>query len=145
MTNIKKVLFLCTGNSCRSQMAEAIVNARYKDTWRAYSAGTSPEGYVHPNVLQVLEEIGIHHRGISKHTDQVKNISFDLVITVCSKAAENCPAWLGEGQVMHLSFDDPAEITGSDEEITAGFRRVREEIDNKLTKILRMIDNPDLP
>ncbi len=137
MTNIKNVLFLCTGNSCRSQMAEAIVNARYKDKWIAFSAGTSPAGYVHPNALRVLEEIGIHHQGISKHTDQVKNIPLDLVITVCSTAAENCPVWLGEGQIFHYGFDDPAEITGSEEEIMAGFRQVRDDIDKNLPQILR--------
>ena len=88
---MKKVLFLCTGNSCRSQMAEAIVNARIGDTWQAVSAGTKPAGYIHPKALDVLAEIGIHHEGKSKLADEFRNVDFDLVITVCDSAAEECP------------------------------------------------------
>jgi arsenate reductase len=83
-----QVLFLCTGNSCRSQMAEAIVNAQLGNRWEAVSAGTKPVGYVHPKVLQVLEEIGIHHQGYSKLVDEFRDKDFDLVITVCDSAAE---------------------------------------------------------
>ena len=84
----KKVLFLCTGNSCRSQMAEAIVNARLCDRWQAVSAGTEPAGYVHPKALEALEEIGIQHTGKSKHADQYRDWDLDLVVTVCDSAAE---------------------------------------------------------
>src|SRR5512136_1585808 len=97
---MRKVLFLCTGNSCRSQMAEAIVNARLGDAWEAYSAGTQPAGYVHP--LAALAEIGILHQGRSKHADDYRDVSFDLVVTVCDAAAEACPGLKPPG---YLSSD----------------------------------------
>ena len=124
----KKILFLCTGNSCRSQLAEAIMNDRYPDIWQAYSAGTYPTGYVHPNAIEVLEEIGIHHQGRSKSVDELREIPFDLVITVCDSAAEECPLWLGPGKRLHHSFPDPAKATGTDEQILAAFRQVRDDI-----------------
>ena len=105
---MKKVLFLCTGNSCRSQMAEAIVNARMGGEWQAVSAGTKPAGYVHPKALTALSEIGIHHEGHSKLADEFKGTDFDLVVTVCDSAAEECPVWLGNGKKVHHSFPDPA-------------------------------------
>ena len=128
MTNINNVLFLCTGNSCRSQMAEAIVIARYKGSWKAHSAGTSPAGFVHPKAIQVLEEIGIQHRGESKHVDSLVGIDFELVVTVCDDAAENCPLWPGSGRTIHQGFPDPAQAEGSDKEILEVFRQVRDEI-----------------
>ena len=93
----RSVLFLCTGNSCRSQIAEAIVHARYSKEWRAFSAGTRPTGFVHPMALQVLRKIGIEHRGESKSVEQFRDEDFDLVITVCDDANEECPVWLGKG------------------------------------------------
>lgn len=128
----RKVLFLCTANSCRSQMAEAIVNARLGNRWEAFSAGTQPAGYVHPLAIQVLGEIGINHGGTSKPADQFFQTAFDLVVTVCDDAAENCPVWLGRGRRVHLGFPDPAKAQGSGEEILAAFRAVR---DNMLVKI----------
>lgn len=124
----KKILFLCTGNSCRSQLAEAIMNDRYPETWQAYSAGTFPTGYVHNKAIQVLEEIGIHHQGRSKSVDELREVPFDLVVTVCDSAAEECPLWLGPGKRLHHSFPDPAKATGSDEQILAAFRQVRDDI-----------------
>ena len=100
----KKVLFLCTGNSCRSQMAEAIVNARLGETWQAFSAGTKPAGYVHPMAVTVLEEKGIHHVGRSKSVDEFRDVDFDLVVTVCDSAAEECPVWLGKGKKFIMAF-----------------------------------------
>jgi len=88
---MKKVLFLCTGNSCRSQMAEAIINTRLGNTWQAFSAGTKPAGYIHPKALEALAEIGIQHTGSSKRADEFQNVDFDLVFTVCDSAAEECP------------------------------------------------------
>jgi arsenate reductase len=120
---VKKVLFLCTGNSCRSQMAEAIVNARYAGEWQAFSAGTRPAGYVHPKALAVLEEIGIRHAGRSKHVDELQDQDFDLVVTVCDAAAGDCPVWLGSGRKLHHSFFDPAQTDD-----LADFRRVRDEM-----------------
>ena len=113
MTNNKrKVLFLCTGNSCRSQMAEAIVNAQLGEDWQAFSAGTQPKGFVHPLTLRSLEEIGISHEGRSKSVDEYRDQPFDVIITVCDDAAENCPIWLGSGQCTHISFPDPAKTNG---------------------------------
>jgi arsenate reductase len=119
----RKVLFLCTGNSARSQIAEAIVNSRLGDTWEAASAGTKPAGYVHPMALEALEEIGIQHAGRSKLVDEFKGEDFDLVITVCDSAAEECPLWLGKGKRVHRSFPDPAK-TGE----LADFRKVRDRV-----------------
>jgi arsenate reductase (thioredoxin) len=107
-----KVLFLCTGNSCRSQMAEAtpalragasVVNARYGDELEAVSAGTKPAGYVHPRALEALAEMGIEHSGRSKLVDEFRGVDFDLVVTVCDSAAEEYPLWLGKGKKIHHS------------------------------------------
>jgi arsenate reductase len=133
---IRNVLFLCTGNSCRSQMAEAIVNARLSDDWRAFSAGTVPAGYVHPKAVQVLQEIGIAHQGESKSTEQFRDQDFDLVVTVCDDAAENCPVWLGKGKRVHLGFPDPAKAGGTDEEKLAAFWSVRDAIAQKVPELL---------
>ncbi len=126
-----KVLFLCTGNSCRSQMAEAIVNARLGEQWQAVSAGTVPAGYVHPKALAALREIGIEHDGRSKSADEFRDVAFDVVITVCDSAAEECPVWLGQGKRLHHSFPDPAR---SDD--MADFRAVRDAIERELLPLL---------
>jgi arsenate reductase len=127
----RKVLFLCTGNSCRSQMAEAMVNARLGESWEAVSAGTRPAGYVHPKALAALAEIGIQHPGRSKLADEFKGVDFDLVVTVCDSAAEDCPLWLGKGQKIHHSFPDPAKTDDLND-----FRAVRDEIAQKIPHIL---------
>lgn len=128
---MKKVLFLCAGNSCRSQMAEAIVNARLSKTWQAVSAGTRPAGFVHPKALSALAEIGIRHAGKSKLADEFRAEAFDLVVTVCDSAAEECPVWLGKGKRVHHSFFDPAQTDDMDD-----FRRVRDEIAIEIPKLL---------
>ena len=134
---MKTVLFLCTGNSCRSQMAEAIVNSRYADQWQAFSAGTKPAGYVHPKAIQALAEIGITHSGQSKQIDELHTKDFDLVVTVCDSAAEECPVWPGRaGKRVHHSFVDPAKAEGNDEEQLAVFRAVRGEMLKVIPKIL---------
>jgi arsenate reductase len=132
----RKVMFLCTGNSCRSQMAEAIVNARLGDQWQAVSAGTIPAGYVHPLALRVLAEIGIQHQGRSKLADEFRKEKFDLVVTVCDSAAEECPLWLGQGVRVHHSFVDPAKAEGSEEEVLQVFREVRDQIAREIPEIL---------
>ncbi len=125
----KRVLFLCTGNSCRSQMAEGLVNHFLGETWEAYSAGTDPAGYVHPLAVQAMDELGINISGRrSKPADEFRGAAFDLVMTVCDDAAENCPVWLGQGRVAHISFPDPARAIGTPEERLAAFRRVRDEM-----------------
>ena len=133
----RRVLFLCTGNSARSQMAEAIVNARLGEGWEALSAGTEPAGYVHPMAVRVLAEIGIEHRGWSKSVSEFRDLPFDLVVTLCDDAAQNCPLWLGPGKREHLSFPDPAQARGAEDEILAAFRAVRDDIADKVRALLR--------
>jgi arsenate reductase len=130
----RKVLFLCTGNSCRSQMAEAIVNAKLGEMWEAVSAGTKPAGYVHPKALAALSEIGIQHEGRSKLADEFKGVDFDLVVTVCDSASEECPVWLGKGKRTHHSFPDPAITDNMDD-----FRKVRDDIEIEITKLLEQV------
>jgi arsenate reductase len=117
-------------------MAEAIVNARLGDTWEAHSAGTQPAGYVHPFAVQVLAEIGIAHDGRSKNADEYRETPFDVVVTVCDDAAENCPVWLGQGRRVHLGFPDPAKATGSEAEVLAVFRSARDDIAAQVTELL---------
>jgi arsenate reductase len=133
-----RVLFLCTGNSARSQMAEGLVNHFLGDRWEAFSAGTRPSGSVHPMAVQAMGELGIDlsaHR--SKSTDEFRDVAFDRVITVCDHAAQNCPAWLGKGVVKHISFPDPAAAEGSDRERLAVFRQVRDGLLEKVFKYLQ--------
>ncbi len=137
MPKKKHVLFLCTGNSARSQMAEAIVNARLGCEWQAVSAGTRPTGTVHPKAIQVLREIGIEHHGRSKSADEFRDADLDLVVTVCDSAAEECPVWLGRGRRTHHSFPDPAKAEGSDEEVLNAFRSVRDAIAAEIPVVLR--------
>jgi arsenate reductase len=108
----KHVLFLCTGNATRSQLAEAIVNARLGDSWEAYSAGTHPAGFVHPAVLVVLEQIGIAHTGRSKSIEEFRGMDFDLFITLCDSAGKECPHWSGQGKHLHIGFPDPTFAAG---------------------------------
>ena len=133
---MKKVLFLCTGNSCRSQMAEAIVNARLGDRWQAFSAGTRPAGFVHPKAIAALAEIGIRHHGRSKLADEFREADLDVVVTVCDSAAEECPIWVGKGKRMHHSFPDPAKAEGTDEQIMDIFRTVRDDIEKDVVRLL---------
>jgi len=127
-TDKKKVLFVCTHNAARSQMAEGLLKARRGDQFEAFSAGTDPTG-VSPFTVKVLSEIGIDirdHR--SKSLDEFSYQNFDYVITVCDRAKESCPLFLGGGKQLHKSFADPSALTGSDEDITNGFRKIRDEI-----------------
>jgi arsenate reductase len=123
------VLFLCTGNSCRSQMAEGLVNHYLGERWQAVSAGTEPSGYVHPLAVAAMGELGIDiSAGRSKNAEEFRGWLLDHVITVCDDAAENCPLWLGQGKVTHHAFYDPAKAEGSQEERMAVFREVRDQI-----------------
>ncbi|MDX1523063.1 MAG: arsenate reductase ArsC [Anaerolineae bacterium] len=129
----KSVLFLCTGNSCRSQMAEGLANHFLGDKWEAFSAGTDPAGYVHPKAITVMDELGLDlSQNRSKSTDEFRDARPSLVVTVCDDASETCPPWLGEGDVIHISFPDPAKAVGSDEEVLAIFRSVRDDIRTKV-------------
>lgn len=133
----KEVLVLCTGNSCRSHLAEALINARLGARWHASSAGTAPAGYVHPLAIRALAEIGIPHEGRSKSADEFREVPFDVVITVCDDAAENCPIWLGQGKRVHIGFPDPAKAAGTDDEKFAVFVQVRDDIEEKVVDYLK--------
>lgn len=133
---LKRVLFLCTANSCRSQMAEALVNHFAGGEWTAFSAGTQPSGFVHPLALQVLAELGIQHQGESKSMEVFRGQSFDRVITVCGDAEQNCPVWLGQGRRQHIGFPDPAKAEGSPEEVLNVFRQVRDDMRAQLLAAL---------
>jgi arsenate reductase len=133
----RKVLFLCTGNSARSQMAEGLVNHLRGEKWEAVSAGTRPSGTVHPHSIRALAELGIDISGNrSKSVDEFRDAELDLVITVCDGAAKNCPAWLGQGRVVHVGFSDPAAATGSEDEQFAVFCQVRDGIRARVFEVL---------
>ena len=112
-------------------MAEAIVNYRLGESWEAVSAGTKPAGYVHPKALAALAEIGIRHNGRSKLVDEFKDVDFDLVVTVCDSAAEECPIWLGNGKRVHHSFPDPAKTDDMND-----FRKVRDAMEREIIYLL---------
>ncbi len=124
-----KILILCTGNSCRSQMAEGFLKS-FDAKLEVHSAGTEPSSEVHPKAVVVMEEIGIdltsnYPKKVAVFLDQ----EFDYVITVCSGAKESCPTFIGKvKQHLHIGFDDPADATGTEDEIYSEFRRIRDEI-----------------
>jgi len=124
----KTVLFLCTGNSARSQMAEGLLRHLRGKEFEVYSAGVAPKG-VHPKAVQAMQEIGIDISGQkSKHIDELPDREFDHIITLCDHAAQNCPVFLGKGVRLHHGFSDPATAVGSDHEVLEAFRKVRDEI-----------------
>ncbi|OGU00576.1 MAG: arsenate reductase [Geobacteraceae bacterium GWC2_48_7] len=128
----QRILFLCTHNSCRSQMAEGLVNHFLGDRYAAFSAGTEVTR-VNPLAIRALAELGIdisEHR--SKILDEFVGEPFDYVITLCGDANEKCPLFFGGVERMHIGFSDPSRATGTDEEIMAEFRRVRDEIKKTL-------------
>jgi len=129
----KKVLFLCTANSCRSQMAEGVANYFFGNRIAAFSAGTQASS-VNPLAIAVMKEIGIdissHH---SKNLSEFDRHAFDYVITLCGNANETCPLYIGGTKKTHIGFDDPAKARGTQDEVLREFRRVRDEIKEKLT------------
>ena len=123
------ILILCTGNSCRSHLAEGILRAAVGETAEVASAGSDPAGYVHPMAGEVMKEIEIDISAhTSKHLDKFLQRKVHTVITVCGNADQACPIFPGQAEKHHWPFDDPAKATGSEEEIRAVFRRVRDEI-----------------
>ncbi len=126
-----KVLFLCTGNSCRSQMAEGWARRLQGDVIEPYSAGSEPRG-LDPRAVQVMAEAGVDISGHrSKHVDELKSVPFDYVVTVCDQAHESCPLFPGRTRVVHVGFDDPprlAKETKNEYEALSHYRRVRDEI-----------------
>src|SRR5512143_3594175 len=134
----KRVLVLCTGNSCRSQMAQGWIDHLLGDRWESRSAGTAPAPRVHPLAVRAMAEVGVDISGnqpeqVGVHLDQ----PWDLVVTVCDSAKEACPAFPGPVPKLHLSFDDPAAAGGTDDEKMTVFRRVRDEIRDRLLPELR--------
>ncbi len=127
--NKPTILILCTGNSCRSHLAEGILQQALGDGYDVRSAGSKPAGYVHPLAIRVMQEAGIdisNHR--SKHLEEFLKQTVETVITVCGNADQACPMFPGQVNRYHWGFDDPAHATGTEEEKLAVFRRVRDEI-----------------
>jgi arsenate reductase len=132
-----KVLFLCTENACRSQMAEGLVNHDLAGKVIAFSAGVRPS-QVNPRAIQVMSELGIDiSQQRSKSVDNLKGEQFDLVITVCDRAAGECPLFPGNTEIMHVGFPDPAQATGTEEEILTVFRQVRDDLRGQLIPLLK--------
>ena len=135
---MKNVLILCTGNSCRSQMAEELWNHHGQGEWQAASAGSKPAGYVHELAVQAMDELGLDiSSNRSKNLSEFVDQSIDLVVTVCDNAQESCPAFPDAGEVLHWPFDDPADATGTDEEKMKMFCRVRDEISDRISLYLK--------
>jgi arsenate reductase len=141
---VKKVLFLCTGNSVRSQMAEGLLRALASGQWEVQSAGII-QSYVHPLAIQAMAEIGIDiSQQISKSMDQFINQRFDYIITLCDEAAQSCPTFLGQGKRLHWPFEDPAGAIGTIEKRIAVFRRIRDGIKAKIEEFLKS-ESPEVP
>ncbi len=135
----KRVLIICTGNSCRSQMAEALWRAIGSGAWESASAGSKPSGYVHPLAIDAMQELNIDiAANASKPMTQFQNQAFDLVVTVCDNAKESCPVFLDAKETLHWPFDDPAAAIGADEEKMLVFRRVRDEIKEAIKRYLEL-------
>jgi len=131
-----KILILCTGNSCRSQMAEGFLKS-FDSALEVFSAGTNPSGQVHPMAIKVMNEIGIdlskqHPKDVTRFLDK----GFDYVVTVCDHARETCPVFIGKvGHRLHIGFEDPVKATGTENKVIAVFRRVRDEIERDFRKL----------
>ena len=134
----KRVLVLCTGNSCRSQMAEGWINHLLEEQWEAHSAGTAPATRVHPLAVRAMAEAGVDIEGAEPHhVELYLDQPWDLVVTVCDSAQETCPTFPRPVPRMHVSFFDPAAAEGTDEEKMGVFRRVRDEIRDRLVPAVR--------
>jgi len=135
----EKVLILCTGNSARSQMAEGLFRAALGEKFEVFSAGTKPSS-VRPEAIEVMREIGIDISGHrSKSVDEFLGQRFRYVITVCDNAKESCPIFAGKAERVHWSFEDPAAAQGSEEERTAVFRRIRDQIVGRIKTFLETL------
>ena len=124
----KKIIFLCTGNSARSQMAEGLMRHFRGEEFEVFSAGVEPKG-VHAKAIEAMRETGIDISGQqSKQVDELPTREFDYIITLCDHAAQNCPVFLGEGVRLHQGFSDPAAVQGSEQDVLEAFRKVRDEL-----------------
>jgi arsenate reductase len=133
-----KILILCTGNSCRSQMAEGFLKS-LDDKLEIFSAGTKPAEKINPYAVKAMEEVGIDiSSGIPENVDKYLDQSFDYVITVCDNAKETCPIFTGKvKKQLHIGFDDPADAVGTEEEVMPVYRRVRDEIKDQFSKFFK--------
>ena len=132
---IPSVLFLCTHNACRSQMAEGLMRQRFGDRLQVHSAGVAPT-QVHPLARRVLAEVGIDASGQrSKHVDDLADVHFDLVVTLCDAAREACPLFPAETRLVHRTYRNPADATGTEEERLAVFREVRDQLARELPEL----------
>lgn len=135
---MKRVLILCTGNSCRSQMAEGLWNQLGRGEWKAVSAGSKPSGYVHPLAIKAMKSIGVDLADArSKNVHEFDGEPFDLVVTVCDNAKESCPHFPNAKQTLHWPFDDPAEFQGAESEVETRFARVRDQIASRIAGFLQ--------
>ena len=145
MKDRMKVLFLCTGNACRSQMAEGWARALKGDVIDAYSAGVEPHG-MNPRAVRAMAEAGVDISGHrSKHVDELRDVPFDCVVTVCDHAHEACPLFPGKTKIVHFGFEDPprlAEDAKTEEEAMAHYRRVRDEIRDFVQRIETILPAP---
>lgn len=141
---MQKVLVLCTGNSCRSVMGEALINSLGNGRYEAFSAGSHPTGVVHPLAIATLERNGIPVVDArSKSWNEFKDVKLDVVITVCDRARdENCPYFAGVEKQIHCGVCDPAEVTGDSEEIERTFQAVFEELRAKIIEALNLVNSP---
>ena len=138
MKSRKRVLILCTGNSCRSQMAEGWVNHELGEVWAGRSAGTQPAAAVHPLAVRAMAEVGVDiSAGRPQSVDAYRADSWDLVVTVCDSARETCPVFPAPVETLHRSFPDPAEAEGGEDEMMEVFRSVRDAIRDSLLPELR--------
>lgn len=136
-----KVLFLCTGNSCRSQIAEGWAKHLKSDVMEAYSAGIRPIG-VNPKTIEVMGEAGVDISDhTSKHIDDLAGIDFDYVVTVCDNAREQCPVFPGRARLVHKAFEDPYFAAGSEEKIMDVFRKVRDQIKAFIEELPEILTN----
>ncbi|MFK7767355.1 MAG: arsenate reductase ArsC [Mariniblastus sp.] len=148
---MKKVLILCTGNSCRSQMAEVMWQNLSDQIlgggqWQSESAGSKPSGYVHPLALKCIEELGLSGDGlVSKSVDPFMEQEIDLAVTVCDNAKEACPVLPGVKETLHWPFEDPADATGTEAEQMETFRRIRDEIKTRISEFLKASKSNDQP
>lgn len=131
----KRILILCTGNSCRSQMAEGFLKS-FDNNLEVFSAGTKPADKVNPFAVRAMQEIGIDiSKGVAEDVNKYIDQSFDYVITVCDNAKESCPFFMGDVKYrLHIEFDDPADAVGSEEEVMPVYHRVRDEIHEQFSK-----------
>ena len=133
-----KVLFLCTGNQARSQMAEALLKERDSDSFEVTSAGSKPKPAVHPLAVRALAELGIDISGVvPKDVADFTDVPFDYVITLCDNARDVCPVFPGEGERIHWSIPDPAAASGTDEEMLAAFRSARDDLSSRIDSFVK--------